>query len=263
MRPFGGVSPGARAVLVTAATTLLMVLVAWATLIGPDEVFTGPGVGERTFTPTERTCIPAPTPSSDGTTEVPDNPDNLPVCEAPDDSLNQARDLVRQADPPMWVKVLVWTIELLLLAGMLALAVFAALRARELVQRRTRLGGERQAAEFATLGEPARVADAITQDAAEQDRLLRDGEPRNAIVAAWQRFEVQGASAGVPREAWETSSEYALRILDVVEAHEGAVQRLAGVYREARFSAHPITEDHRAAAVEALAAIRSSLGVRS
>lgn len=261
MRPFGEVSPAVRAVLAVSASSLLMVLVAWATLIGPDEVFTGPGTIERTITPTERTCIPAPTTGSDGTTEVPDNPENLPVCEAPDDSLNQARDLVRQADPPMWVKVLVWTIELLLVVAILALAVLAALRAKELVQRRTRFGGERRAAEFDTLGEPARVAAAIAEDAAEQDQLLRDGEPRNAIVAAWQRFEVQGARAGIPRESWETSSEYALRMLEVVEAHDSAVQRLAGIYREARFSEHPITEDHRSAAVEALAAIRSSLAV--
>lgn len=262
MRAFGGVSPAVRAVLVTAAASLMMVLVAWATLIGPDEVFTGPGTIERTFTPTERTCIPAPTTNADGTVETPDNPDNLPVCEEPDDSLDQARDLVQQADPPLWVKVLVWTIELLLVAGMLALAVFAALRAKELLQRRTRFGGERQAADFVALGEPARVAAAITEDAAEQDQLLRDGEARNAIVAAWQRFEVQGASAGVPREPWETSSEYALRILDVVQAPVGSVNRLADIYREARFSEHPITEDHRSAAFEALAAIRSGLAVR-
>lgn len=264
MRASGGVSPAVRAVLVTAAASLMMVLVAWATLIGPDEVFTGAGTTERTFTtPTERTCIPAPTPSSDGTVETPDNPDDLPVCEAPDDSLNQARDLVQQADPPLWVKVVVWTIELLLVAAMLALAVFAVLRARELVQRRTRFGGERPAGGFAVLDEPDRVAAAITEDAAEQDQLLRDGEPRNAIVAAWQRFEVQGASAGVPRESWETSSEYALRILDVVQAHEPSVLRLAGIYREARFSEHPITEEHRAAALVALAAIRSSLAART
>lgn len=263
MRVSGGPTPAVRAVLVTVATSLLMVLVAWATLIGPDEVFTGPGVRERApITPTEQTCIPAPTPNSDGTTDVPDNPDNLPLCEAPDDSLNQARDLVQQADPPLWVKILVWTIEFLLLAAILALAVLAIVRARELLQRRTRFGGEREDVDFATLGEPARVAAAITEDAAEQDHLLSTGEPRNAIVAAWLRFEVQGASAGVPREPWETSSEYTLRILDVVEAGSGAVHRFAGIYREARFSEHPITEDHRAAALEALAAIRSSMGVR-
>ena len=40
MRAFGNWPPGLRAVVAVAATCLLMVLVAWATLIGPDEVFT-------------------------------------------------------------------------------------------------------------------------------------------------------------------------------------------------------------------------------
>ena len=266
MRAFGDPPPAVRAVLVVAATSLVMVLVAWATLIGPDEVFTGPGRAPHTMTPTTQTCTPRPTPTPGETSTPeaePDDPASLPECEGPDTTIQDAEDLVRQADPPLWVKILVWAFEFLLLAAILALAVFAAVQARHLVQRRTRYGGEREAAEFATLAEPARLAAAITEDAAAQDQLLREGEPRNAIVAAWLRFEVQGASAGVPRQEWETSSEYAIRILDVVAADSGAVNRLAGIYREARFSEHPITEDHRAAAIEALAAIRRSLGVRA
>ena len=85
----------------------------------------------------------------------------------------------------------------------------------------------------------------------------------NAIVAAWRRFEVQGDAAGVGRERWETSSEYALRILDLVSADAGATSRLAELYREARFSEHPITEDHRAEALAALAVIRRSLEVHA
>jgi hypothetical protein len=117
--------------------------------------------------------------------------------------------------------------------------------------------------EFTTLGEPARLLEAIAHDATEQDSVLREGDPRNAIVAAWLRFEVQGESAGVGRRPWETSSEYAIRILDLVAADSGAVNRLATLYREARFSEHPITEDHRAAALDALVAIRRSLAVRA
>ena len=43
MRASRDVSPAVRAVVTVAATSLFMVLVAWATLIGPDQVFTGPG----------------------------------------------------------------------------------------------------------------------------------------------------------------------------------------------------------------------------
>ena len=50
MRAFEQVPAGVRAVLVVAASSLLMVLVAWATLIGPDRVFTGPGPRPATVT---------------------------------------------------------------------------------------------------------------------------------------------------------------------------------------------------------------------
>lgn len=266
MRAFGGMSPGLRAVVAVAATSVFMVLVAWATLIGPDQVFTGPGPSPATLTTPTESCLPIEVSTApDGATQTvaPDDPRGLPLCEAPDDSMQQARDLVEQSDPPLWVKILVWTFEALVLVGMLALAVFLLAQARELWRRRLRSSGERESSDFATLDEPARLAAAITEDATEQDHLLMDGEPRNAIVAAWLRFEVQGASAGLPRESWETSAEYALRILDAVAADAGAVNRLAGIYREARFSQHPITEDHRTGAIEALAAIRRSLGARA
>ena len=62
----------------------------------------------------------------------------------------------------------------------------------------------REAVEFTTLDEPDRLVEAITDDAAEQDAVLGTGDPRNAIVAAWLRFEVQGARAGRParRRRW-------------------------------------------------------------
>jgi hypothetical protein len=249
-------------VLVTAATSLLMVLVAWATLIGPDEVFTGPGIIERTFTPTERTCIPVPTPGPDGTSETPENPDDLPLCEEPTASSDTEPEPVSQAPPPLWLKVLVWVFVLSGAAAMLALVGYLLLLARRQARRRSKRGVP-DAVEFTTLGEPSRLAEQIVADAAQQDALLREGDPRNAIVAAWQRFEVQGEAAGVGRHRWETSSEYALRILDLVSADAGATNRLAGLYREARFSEHPITESHRAEALEALSRIRISMAVRS
>lgn len=262
MRASGGVSPAARAVLVTAAASLMMVLVAWATLIGPDEVFTGPGTVERTFTPTVRTCIPVPTPGVDGTVEAPDNPDNLPYCDEPVASDEEAPEPSAQPESPLWLKVLVWIFVFTGAAVLLAVLVALARMARDRARPRRRDAAQ-QVVEFSTLGEPARLAEEIVGDAAGQDAALTRGDPRNAIVAAWQRFEVQGEAAGVGRERWETSSEYALRLLDLVSADVGATHRLAALYREARFSEHPITEDHRARALDALATIRRSLGART
>jgi hypothetical protein len=266
MRAFRAVPPAARAVAAVGATSLFMVLVAWATLIGPEEVFTGPGTIERTVTQTTRTCVPrevvSTAPDGTVTTETPDNPRNLPYCDEPDATASGEGETVRQGDPPLWVKVLVWIFVLAVLGTMLALAVYLLRLALE--QRRARPRQRaREQVEFTTLGEPARLVEAITRDAGEQDGLLREGDPRNAIVAMWLRFEVQGDAAGVGRRPWETSSEYAIRILDLVSADSGAVNRLAGLYREARFSDHPITEDHRTEALQALAGIRRGLRVRT
>ena len=48
-------------------------------------------------------------------------------------------------------------------------------------------------------------------------------------------------------------------MLDLVDADSAAVTRLAALYREARFSDHPLDESHRAAALAALDAIHARL----
>ncbi|GAA1923977.1 DUF4129 domain-containing protein [Nocardioides hwasunensis] len=265
MRAPTALPPGVRTVAAVAATSLLVVLVAWATLIGPDEVFTGPGPSPASGTTPNRSCIPLPEVTNpDGTTtvQIPDDVSERNYCDPPAAGIGDYRDLVEQNPAPLWVKVLIWlflgTLLVVVLGGVVWLVTAAA---RELLTRRDR--AERAVTDFAVLDEPRLVAEQIAGDAAEQDALLRDGDARNAIVAAWHRFEVQGERAGVSRSPSETSSEYAIRILDLVAADSGSVHRLAELYREARFSEHPITEDHRAAALAALAGIRQGLGVRT
>lgn len=257
--------PGVRAVAAVAATCFFMVLVAWATLLGPDEVFTGPGPSPATATSTEG-CVPLPVVTeADGSLTV-QYPDDYALgsdyCPPPGAGVSEYRDIVEQNPPPLWVKVLIQLFLLALLvvvaAGVLWLVTAAV---REVLARRGE--GRRTSVEFAALDEPVRVAEEVARDAGEQEALLRGGDARNAIVAAWHRFEVQGDRAGVPRRASETSSEYALRILDLAEADTGPVGRLAELYREARFSDHPITEAHRSEALAALAGIRRSLGARA
>ncbi len=259
MRAFGEWPPGLRAVLAVAGTTLFMVLVAWATLLGPDEVFTGPGPVPATTD----TCIPLPvTTAPDGSTtvEIPDDSAERAYCEPPPDFAGDAAGDATEKPAPQWVGVLIGLIlAAAAVSGLGVLVWLAALVLRDL--RAQRLRDERTAVDFAVLDEPARVAQQVTEDAAEQETLLREGDPRNGIVAAWHRFEVQGERAGVARRASETSSEYGLRILELAQADNGSVNRLAGLYREARFSDHPVTEEHRARALAALADIRHSLGV--
>ena len=115
--------------------------------------------------------------------------------------------------------------------------------------------------EFDVLDDPDPLVDEIRRDAGEQFDLLLSGQPRNAIVACWDRFEEQAERVDASRKSWETSSEFTLRLLEQVSADAGAVARLEGLYREARFSEHEIDEPRRQAAVEALRAIHTSLGI--
>lgn len=263
MRAFGEWPPGLRAVLAVAASCLLMVLVAWATLIGPDEVFTGAGRVQAPTTTTE-TCIPLPVATAaDGSTtvEIPDDFAARNYCEPPPGFGGDDSGDVTEKAPPLWMGVLTGLLLAAAAAGGLAVLVWlAAMVIREVRARRLR-EGERAVVGFTVLDEPVRVARQVAADAEEQETLLREGDPRNAIVAAWHHFEVQGERAGVARRASETSSEYGLRILDLAAADNGSVNRLAELYREARFSDHPVTEEHRARALAALADIRHSLGV--
>jgi hypothetical protein len=129
-------------------------------------------------------------------------------------------------------------------------------------RRRRRAGSGAEEPDFAVV-QPARaVAEQMLRDAeAQREELATGGTPRNAVVACWHRFETQAAAAGVPRRPWETSSEYTMRVLDLVDAHQPAVSRLGGLYREARFSEHELTEEHRREALAALDAIHRTIGI--
>lgn len=93
---------------------------------------------------------------------------------------------------------------------------------------------------------------AVAGHAPQLRALLLAGEPRNAIVACWSRLEEVAASAGLQRRSWETSSEFVIRLLDGIAGDGGATERLGILFREARYSRHPITEEARREAVALL-----------
>jgi hypothetical protein len=115
--------------------------------------------------------------------------------------------------------------------------------------------------DFDVLDDPEPLVEEMREDADEQFELLLGGHPRNAIVACWDRFEEQAERVHASRRPWETSSEFTLRLLGAVSADADAVARLEALYREARFSEHEIHESHRQAAIEALRAIHTSIGI--
>jgi hypothetical protein len=117
---------------------------------------------------------------------------------------------------------------------------------------------------------PARVvllpdvapADVVLDVEAQLDALAT-GTPRNAIVACWLRLEEDVAKAGLPRHQAETSAEFTSRVLASLSLDAAPVVELAALYREARFSTHPMDQLDRDRALTALRQIHAALGARS
>ncbi|HET9997423.1 MAG TPA: DUF4129 domain-containing protein [Nocardioides sp.] len=237
--PSGAMS--ARGASVTAlagvlgAVALMLLLVTWAATIGPDEVVRGEGNPPSYETlPTSETAEPVEPPSNRGTQAAGD------------------QDLL------LTVVSIVGTV----LGAVVLLAVVLTILRWLLTRdwRRHRREPEPEEVEFDPLDAPATVARTMMARAREQHAVLAQGSPRNAIVACWHQFEEQAATAGVRRQAWETSSEFTLRVLDRLSADSAAVTALAELYRAARHSTHEITESDRAEAQVALDLVHRSLG---
>jgi hypothetical protein len=224
---------GALAVVSVGAGVLLVVLlITWAATIGPSEVLQG---GD-------------------------DRSDRLPLTSGSDTS-SASYDPGRLSDPPhepnnaALLHVVAVVLALVLLVRVLRWAGHARRARRVRLARQRSLGG----AEFAVIETSAALAHELLADAETQRDVLVDGTPRNAVVACWHRFETSAAAAGMERRDWETSAEFTIRVLDLVEADTAAVVRLSGLYREARFSEHEITETARAEALTALDEIHRTI----
>jgi hypothetical protein len=228
---------------VLAAALLVVVLVTWAASIGPGGVLEGPGVQAERSSPAEQppeSKAPPPSPA-------PPRTDNLPRA-ANDGGPAEA-----------WIRAIAFVVLVATVCLALFLLFLLARRLRESYDARRRRDERPEEVAFEVIQTPAVVAREILHDAEAQRLVLAAGPPGNAIVECWHRFETQAAAAGLSRQPWETSSEFTLRILELVAADDRAVFRLAGLYREARFSEHTMTEAHRAAALEALDVIHHGL----
>jgi hypothetical protein len=229
-------------VAVVGAAGLLLVLVTWAASIGPDRVVSG-GHVERIR---------------------PDEPSFSTNAAKDKDPVQEALDKKR-GEPPGWLGAIAFALEILTVVVVLFLVgrLLRKLRLAWLARTRRRRPPKPEDVEFEVLGSAARVTEVMAEDAEEQrSQLALDGEPRNAIVECWHRFEQQAGRAGVESRTWQTTSEFVLGLLDLVGADRGAVTQLAELYREARFSDHPMTDAHRRRALESLDAIHRSLRTR-
>ncbi len=220
---------------VLAATALVVVLATWAAAIGPDRVFGSD---------------PAPRETSSEGSGDPDVAQSDPGEEDGED------------EEKGWGTTAIFGVELALLVvvGYLVVLLLRWFRSEATEERRRR---KRRRVEFEVLpATPEQAAEEMVRDADRQLELLREGSPRNGIVACWHRFEVQVEAVGIGREPWETSAEFTLRVLDLVSADEHAVAELSVLYREARFSDHDLSEAARTSAVDALERIHRGLGAR-
>ena len=103
------------------------------------------------------------------------------------------------------------------------------------------------------------LPDELVETAEARLALLQVGAPRNAIVACWVDLEDSASAAGLPRHPAETSAEYTIRVLHTWDIAPAALGGLAELYREARYSRHPITEEHRALAIARLTTVHEDL----
>lgn len=130
-----------------------------------------------------------------------------------------------------------------------------------LVLRRSSVEQEQQDEDEAS--EQRAVARAMAAGrAAVRDRTITD--PRLAIVACFAAMEEALAGRGgelTPQDA-DTPEEVLRRGVRRASLPEAAAQALLGLFREARFSEHPITERDRADADAALAELLDALGSR-
>ena len=228
-------------VAVVGCVCLLLVVSLWAASIGPDRALRGPGLQRVTPTATPTTDSPSGTPSSINDVE---------------------RTLEHPGKPNPILKAIGLVVELMLAAALLWLAFRLARRLRAAWRDRVRAPDRPEHVDFEVLEEPAPSPEEVERETRAALDLLDQGEPRNAIVAAWERFEQSADDLGFGRRPWETSSEFVLRMLAVVSADHGAVMRLEGLYREARYSTHVLGESRREEARAALLDIQSSLLVR-
>lgn len=183
-----------------------------------------------------------------GATEDPAEDTEAATRAAAEDTTEDAEE-TQAADPAQVWRVLGGIALALLLAVVVVLAI-------RVIRRRRRAAPPESAREA-----PDRAL-LTDRRAARQARMVREGSPREAIIATWLDLERLVAAAGVPRRPSETSSELVVRVLDDREVPAAALTDLAALFREARFSTHEPTEALRERAAGDLDAVHAALGAR-
>ena len=103
------------------------------------------------------------------------------------------------------------------------------------------------------------LALAVSGDASQRLAALSAGTPAEGIIAAWTHLEATLYEAGLPLPPARTSTEVSIDVLRRFSVDETTLRTLADLYREARWSRHPLTEGDRSRAAAAYGALDAAL----
>jgi hypothetical protein len=104
-----------------------------------------------------------------------------------------------------------------------------------------------------------RLAGLLASLAAGREALDAGGEPRAAIIACYAAMERGFAAAGSAPQVADTPAEVLARATRAALIRPGPAQTLAGLFRRARYSTHPMTSADSLLAADALTEMRSDL----
>jgi hypothetical protein len=151
----------------------------------------------------------------------------------------------------------------LLTAFTLVLALLGLLLLADLIQlpRRRRWRRHLVSSEVETADEVHVGDEEVLHDAVERALVEVSEQPdaREAVVRAWLLLGEAAAVAGTPRRPAESAREYARRLGDKHRLPADSLERLAALYREARFSDHQMLPEQRAVAHSELLALQTAL----
>ena len=179
-------------------------------------------------------------------------PPRLPTGHGPDikSTLNRAGN-----GPANWI---VLVLLYLVLAAALGLLLYLVLR---MLARRRFTRQELDLIDFDPLApEFDQLAEAV---AAGTEALEYEGDAREAVIACYSAMEAAVTAGGGGRRATDTPEEFLGRVTAANLIPAEPARRLTELFREARFSRHPIAEEKRDAAREALSAISLHLRGRA
>jgi hypothetical protein len=91
------------------------------------------------------------------------------------------------------------------------------------------------------------------------DDLVREPDPRKAVIGAYANMERTLAARGFPREEYEAPGEYLARVLDVVGASGHSARRITKLFERARFSEHEIDQAMKDDAIDSLSGLRAEM----